>query len=288
MSDEKVNTTVTTEEYEKGRDQAMKLAWAVYGGVVIAATTLFISFVLNAFSEDAYFSRAIMTAAGALVGLSMIAFPFALHKWAVEKTHRGWTAALYYGEIVFIAANTFVSFVTLLSKNAGYAAPEWAVMYEPFSILAIIYTLVAWGTVFLKDPRHKSTVKGLRALQDFDDKVSDKLIEFVDSIEGREAIQRAAQGKIESMFDASKFSNAPKHFVGQNLNSDAAQARLDGPKNYDYLRPPYGDRQHPDLILARIPGASEILQEWRDYDNRRMDAVKSNGNGATDPTNRQR
>lgn len=218
MSENQVHKVVSQEDYDKGRGQAMVLAWLVYGGVVVAATTLFISFVLSAFPDKAYFSRIVMTVAGVLVGLSMIAFPYALHKWAVQPDHRKWTIALYYGEIVLIAVNTFVSFVTLLSENAGYAAPEWAVLYEPFSILAIIYTLIAWGTVFLKDPRHQSTVKGLQALQLFEDKVSDKLVEFVDSVEGLQAIQNAAEHKIAQMFDAKKFDATPKHFVGQHAD----------------------------------------------------------------------
>lgn len=225
MSEQKIDNAVTKEEYEKGRGQAMTLAWLVYGGVVVAASTLFISFVLSAFPDKAYFSRTVMTTAGVLVGLSMIAFPYALHKWAIEPTHRKWTVAFYYGEILLIAVNTFVSFVTLLSKNAGFTAPEWAVLYEPFSILAIIYTLVAWGTVFLTDPHHKSTVKGLQAMQTFDERVSDKLVEFVESIEGRQAIQRAAEKKIEKLFDASRFDTNPKSWVG--LNSDTPQIGLD-------------------------------------------------------------
>jgi hypothetical protein len=228
MSEAKVNDVTNEEEFESGRNQAIIFAWLVYGGVVVAATTLFISFVLSAFPEQAYLSRMIMTVAGVLVGASMIAFPFALHKWAVEKSHRRWTVGLYYGEMFIIAVNTIVSFASLLSKNAGVAIPEWVLLYEPFSILAIIYTLGAWGTVFLKDPRHKSTVKGLEAMQKFNDKVSDKLVEFVDSVEGRQAIQKAAEGKIAQMFDASKFDATPKHFIpdpeeGQGIVSKNGQ-----------------------------------------------------------------
>jgi hypothetical protein len=236
---EKDTTTVSTEEFESGRNQAIAFAWVVYGGVVIAATTLFISFVLSAFPPDAYFSRSVMTAAGVLVGCSMIAFPYALHKWSVQKDHRKWTVMLYYGEMVFVAVNTVISFITLLSKNAGYAAPEWAVLYEPLSILAIVYTLAAWGTVFLKDPRHKAVVKGLEALQTFEDKVADKLTEFVDSVEGRQAIQKAAEGKIERMFDTSKFDNTPKSFVGQ-LNSDTDKVELKGSNG---ANPTMGERR---------------------------------------------
>jgi hypothetical protein len=227
---EKSKADVSQEEFEKGRGQAIAFAWLVYGGVVVAATTLFISFVLGAFPENAYFSRGVMSVAGFMIGLSMIAFPFALHKWAVEKEHRAWTIRLYYGEMFFVAVNTFVSFVTLLSQNAGYAAPEWAILYEPFSILAIVYTLAAWGTVFLKDPRHKSVVKGLEAMQSFEDKIADKLVEFVDSADGLAAIQRSAEHRIAQVFDSEKYNKAPKPFIPnapvRQLNSDTERVEL--------------------------------------------------------------
>jgi hypothetical protein len=203
---------MTQAKYDKDRDQAVFLGWMVYGGVVVAVTTLFISFVLTAFPPNAYATRIIMTVAGAIVGLSMIAFPYALHKWAVEPSHRKWTVALYYGEIVFVAVNTFVSFVTLLAKNAGYAAPEWAVLYEPFSILAIVYTLIAWGTVFLKDPRHKSTVKGLQALQDFDDQIADMLIKYVNSPRGADRVAQVAEDRIGKMFEDKDGNGIPDVF----------------------------------------------------------------------------
>lgn len=209
----------TQKKYNKGRDAARILAGLVYAGVVVAATTLFVSFVLTAFPESAYFSRFIMTVAGVLVGASMIAFPVALHLWAIEKDHRYWTTGLYYGEMAIIAINTIVSFSSLLAKYTGAPVPEWVLLYEPFSILAIVYTLGAWGTVFLLDPAHKSTVKELEALQEFNDMVSGKLKEFVGSIEGRQAIQRAAEKKIERMFDAQNYDTAPQHFVGQPENA---------------------------------------------------------------------
>lgn len=41
-----------------------------------------------------------------------------------------------------------------------------------------------------------------------------------------------------------------------------------------HLRPPHGDRQHPDLIFARIPQAMDIIQEWLDYDNKRTREIQ--------------
>ena len=147
---EKITNVKNDDEFENGRNMARLLAGAVYAGVVIAATTLFVSFVLTAFPPSAYLSRFIMTAAGVLVGCSMIAFPVALHNWAVGGKHRNVTIGLYYGEMAIIAVNTVISFSSLLAKYAGVAVPEWVVLYEPFSVVAIVYTLAAWGTVFLK------------------------------------------------------------------------------------------------------------------------------------------
>ena len=62
-------------------------AACVYVGVVLAASTLFISFVLTAFPADAYLSRGIMVVAGLMIGASSIAFPVALHSWTIEKSH---------------------------------------------------------------------------------------------------------------------------------------------------------------------------------------------------------
>lgn len=175
---------------------AMIFAAAVYIGVVLAATTLFISFILSAFPPSAYLSRIVMTLAGLLVGASMVAFPVALHTWAFEKTHRLWTTVFYYGEMAIVFVNTIVSFMTLLSKNTGYAVPEWAVLYEPFSVGALIYTLAAWGTVFLLDPEHRAIQQERQFKDDFKKKVSAKKLEYLDTAEGHASIQAAADAEV--------------------------------------------------------------------------------------------
>jgi hypothetical protein len=258
-----MKNVMTQAKYDKDRDQAVFLGWMVYGGVVVAVTTLFISFVLTAFPPNAYATRIIMTVAGAIVGLSMIAFPYALHKWAVEPDHRKWTVTLYYGEIVFVAVNTFVSFVTLLAKNAGYAAPEWAVLYEPFSILAIVYTLIAWGTVFLKDPRHKSTVKGLQALQTFDDQVADMLVKYVNSPRGADRVAQVAEDRIGKLFEDKNGNGIPDVFE---------RTRTSVRENEDV-------RQPDEFTLTREQAAAlkMLTAEGRG-------GVSANGNGHADPT----
>lgn len=189
---------------------AMTFASIVYAGVVVAGTTLFISFVLSAFPKDAYLSRIVMVLAGLLIGSSAIAFPYALHTWTFEKTHRAWTTAFYYGEIIIMAVNVIVSFMNLLSVNTGYAAPEWAILYEPFSVGAIVYTLAAWGTVFLLDPTHKQTQMARDTKIEFEREVAKKRIEFVKSIEGEAAIARAASQDIEHMLLEER--NGKRHF----------------------------------------------------------------------------
>jgi hypothetical protein len=182
----------------------------VYVGVVVAASTLYISFVLTAFPLDAYLSRIIMVVAGLLIGASSIAFPVALHSWTIEKGHHGWTTAFYYGEILILAVNTVVAFMTLLSKNTGYALPEWASLYEPFSVGAIVYTLFAWGTVFLLDPEHKRLQQTRQLTDDYEKEIGAKKMQFLKSIEGENAIASAAADDIRSMLLAQR--NGKVHF----------------------------------------------------------------------------
>lgn len=194
--------TIDKSEFEQGRTRAVVFGGFVYFGVVIAATTLFISFILTAFPETAYFSRFVMVIGGLMIGGSMLAFPVALHTWALAGTHRTVTIALYYGEMAIIALNTVVSFAALLFKFAGADLPQWIAWYEPFSIISIIYTLFAWGTIFLTDPAAKAKQKQLQAEQDFQTKIADKMTEYLDSIEGEQKVLEAANAEIEKRFQA--------------------------------------------------------------------------------------
>lgn len=201
-------------EFTKRSGNARNFATAVYIGGVVGVTMLFISFILLAFPSDAYFTRAIMTASGLMVGGSMLAFPYALHNWTVTKEHRKWTTILYYTEMAFIAVNTIVSFVSLLSKySVIYATPpEWVVMYEPFSVVAIVYTIFAWGTVFLLDPEHKDFAQGQQADTRYKEKIAKMREDFLDSIEGEQAVLEAARRDIAERYRADRFTSDKKHF----------------------------------------------------------------------------
>lgn len=186
----------------------------VYVGVVLAATTLFISLVLTAFPEDAYFSRMVMIVAGLMIGASMLAFPLALHTWTIEKNHRTWATVLYYGEMLIVMVNTIVSFMTLLGAYTGYEVPEWAYLYEPFSVGAIVYTLFAWGTVFLMDPEHKRTQSEREADEEFLNLVAQKRMEFVKSIEGENVVMEVVSEEIRERYNPERFKSQRKHFGG--------------------------------------------------------------------------
>jgi hypothetical protein len=198
-------------EFESQRNGAMIFGALVYVGVAVATTTLFVTFILTAFPEDAYFTKFVMTIAGLLVGASMVAFPIALHTWAVGGNHRKVTVALYYIEMFIVAINSIVSFSALLAQYKGYILPEWIALYEPFSVVSIVYTLAAWGTVFILDPSAKAKENLRVAAQKFESKVSEKELEFLDSIEGEEAIIRAATAKINEKYKKD-FTGTPRHF----------------------------------------------------------------------------
>ena len=211
-------------EFTKRSSIARSFATAVYIGGVVAATLLFISFILLAFPADAYFTRTIMTVAGLMVGGSMLAFPYALHNWAVTKEHRKWTTYLYYAEMGIIAVNTIVSFVSLLAKYSNYTAPDWVIMYEPFSVGSIVYTIFAWGTVFLLDPEHKDFAQSQQADTRYKEKISKLRDEFLDSIEGEQAVMEAAKRDIAERYRADRYTSDKKHFgVSQEVAVDPAK-----------------------------------------------------------------
>lgn len=253
-------------EYERGRGLAMGFGALVYVGVVIAASTLFISFVLTAFPPNAYFSRGVMTVAGLLVGLSMLAFPVALHTWTVEKVHRRVTTILYYVEMIIIAFNTVVAFMTLLSRSTDFVVPEWATGYEPFSVGAIVYTLAAWGTVFLLDPAHTSTRTRHEAAQRFDVKVAAKELEFLDSVEGEDAVMAAARAKIVANYDPSKFSGEKKHFGSGSKKPEPSVGQL------VYLR--RGD-DGEEAAARRLPRSMSLGDHAQEVE--RSESFRDNG-----------
>lgn len=187
-------------EYESGRKLAMGLGSAVYAGGVIVVTTLNISFILLALPTSSYFTRFIMVVGSVLVGLSMLAFPIATHKWAISGWHRWLGLFLYYGEIAIVAINTIVSFATLLYKFGGAAVPDWVGWYEPYSIAATIYTIVAWGTLWVTDPRARQQAKTLDALERFNSGVATQLNNYLETEEGKAHIQDRANSFIDANF----------------------------------------------------------------------------------------
>ena len=205
-------------EYANGRKWAMFAGAAVYAGVVLVGTVLFISFVLTAFPSNAYFTRFIMTVGGVLVAGSLLSFPFALHNWATRGKHRSWAVALYFGEMVFFAANTIVSFSVLLSQQNGYAIPEWMQLYEPFTILSIVYVIVAWGVMFWLGPEGQKKAKMIDAWASFDDEVVKMIEKYPSSREGLAAIERHAQARVDKAFALD--DDSPKPFAGRAYAAD--------------------------------------------------------------------
>ena len=264
--DQEKDVNARNEEYNKGRGWAMGIAASVYIGVVIAATVIFISFVLSAFPQNAYLSRVVMTIAGLLVGGSMISFPIALHFWVVEKIHRRVTIALYYLELAIIAVNSIVAFTALLNKNAALTTtPEWVLLYEPFSIVSIIYTLGAWATVFLLDPAHKRKAKDLANQETFENKISERMAEFLDSQEGEDVIMDIATRRAYEEFSPDRFQTGRKSWgTGKKKALPESEApKLPGPHTVEI----------PEDVYKQLLEDAKIPFSLKD---------------PADPTNRQR
>jgi len=224
----------TNREHQAGRKVAMTFAGVVYVGVVIAATTLFLSFIMTAFPNTAYASKAIMAVGGILVGGSALAFPIALHNWAVTGLHRNVTIALYYGEIAIMAINTIVSFATLLFTYAGAEIPAWIAWYEPLSIVSIVYVLGSWGTIFLLDPQIRLKAQTQASINKFDKKVADMVDQYLDSIEGEDAIKNVADQLIDQHFKAQL---AHKAHWGSGNNNHKEPVKLLNSETQDFTPP---------------------------------------------------
>lgn len=209
---------ITNKKYEEDRSKAVGFGMTVYTGGVVAATAIFIFFILTAFPESAYFIRFLMVIAALCVGASALAFRFALENWAVLGTHRKAAIWFYYGEIFLVSLNTVVSFAALLYSYGGNDLPDWVAWYEPFTIITIAYVILAWGTLFALDPRSKSKAKQIQVLLDFDDQVVSGMQEYLESEDGRLAIKENANQRIRDNFSVR--NRAPAPWMGPKPSSE--------------------------------------------------------------------
>jgi|APSaa5957512576_1039674.scaffolds.fasta_scaffold17207_1 hypothetical protein len=214
-------------EYLEGRKQAMTGGTIVYVGVILLTTALFITFILTAFPNDAYLIRTIMTIGGIMVGGSALAFPVTLHKWAISGSHRTWATWLYYGEIMIIAVNTLISFSVLLAKYSGWVIPEWISLVEPFTILAIVYTLFAWATISITDPLAKAHAKKLSNYQKLETMIADRLGEYLYTTEGEDKIKEHADKQIEQLMSLDKYQQKT---WGSRNGARALAVEVESPK----------------------------------------------------------
>lgn len=209
--------TVDRKKHEEERSKAVGFGMVVYTGGIVAATAIFIFFILTAFPESAYFIRFLMVIAALCVGASALAFRYALENWAVYGSHRKAAIFFYYGEIFLVGLNTIVSFAALLYRFSGNKLPEWVAWYEPFTIITIAYVILAWGTLFVLDPKAKAKARQLQVLLDFDNQVIDGMSDYLKSEDGLLAIQENANERIRQNFSVN--DNSPKPWISRGQNT---------------------------------------------------------------------
>jgi len=182
---------------DNGKTAAYVLGGAVYAGVVIVFTTMTINFIVGILAEDAYLMRGLLTAGVVMVGLNSVALPVALHFWAVDGWHRGVAIALYALDMVVLAFNGITSFSTL-SGNP----PAWVMSYEPYSVGMFVFALATWGILWMTDPGEQARVEMAKATQAFNVKAIRKAAEYLDTIEGQEAIAREAANLLPQILES--------------------------------------------------------------------------------------
>jgi len=167
-------------EIEVARNRAVLFGNIVYYGGVLFSTVLFIAFVLSAFPADAYVMRLALTFGGLMVGASGLAFPYALHHWAVSGAHQTAARLFYYGEMGILGANIVIAFTKLLEIHAGWAAPAWVNQFEPYTVGAVVYTIAAWGTLFILDPISTAKAQQIKNAQQFESRVAERMADMLD------------------------------------------------------------------------------------------------------------
>lgn len=107
---------------------------------------------------------------------------------------------------MIIGVNTLVSFSVLLATYAGWIIPEWISLIEPFTILAVVYTLFAWGTVFQTDPLAQAQAKKLSNIQALETMVADRIGEYLHTDAGEDKIKEHADRQIEQLMSVERYS----------------------------------------------------------------------------------
>jgi hypothetical protein len=199
---------------------------------------------------------------------------------------------------VMIALSGLVSLSTALATSYIIAwwikifdtfvsIPAWAQKYIAIIIPVMVIVNVAAGTMFkwVSDEAYSERENNARIREAKNRAIQAQAKARADYMEANAPILARQMGEIEAQdqLDALQAQiNEKRSKRGQNPANTPTVSYAQDVGQLDYLRPPHGDRQHPDLLLARVPGAGQILQEWREYDNNKV-----NGNGAADPSRRR-
>lgn len=204
-----------------GKTAALVSGGIVYLGVIIVGVVLSIEFIVGIMPADAYFARSLLTVGVVLVGLNSVALPLALHFWAVAGLHRYTAIALYALDMGILGVNMVTSFSTLMGMP-----PAWVMQYEPYAVSMFVFALATWGVLFITDPGERAKIKRAAAEEDFRMKAYSKAVEWLDSVEGHAAIEKAAEGLLPEMFDSESLKKTPPKWGGTGKPAPVAPADM--------------------------------------------------------------
>ncbi len=207
-----INFEEQNETARKGKLAAYIMGGLVYAGVIVVAVLLTVQFIVGILPPAAYGLRALMTVGVVLVGLNAVALPLALHYWAVEGFHRGLAIVFYVGDMLILGVNMVTAFSTL----SGHA-PEWVTQYEPYSVGMLVFALASWGILKIADPGERAALKLAKAQANFRVKAIEKAAEYLDTIEGEQAIAQAAGELVPELFNSYGIKKRARSWNGGTL-----------------------------------------------------------------------
>ena len=142
----KMNKYLNTQERTDWKPVIKFLAAVIYATGLIYAGSHVYSYISTIMTSD--FTKAMAYIGGTGIILNGAALPFAIHSWALEKTHRLFAIGFYVLDLLLIAG--FVWANTNIAQGNHIALVDQYMTW--ISPLTFMNTILTWGVLFILDP----------------------------------------------------------------------------------------------------------------------------------------
>ncbi len=205
-----------------------------------------------------------------------------------DNNMQKWIAGLMIAASVFVSASTALATSYIIAYwvdvfDAFLTIPVWAQKYIAISVPVMLVIHAVAGITF------KSVSDEATAERDSKARINQANSEAAEAEARAEADYIIANAPALAREMGTMKARAKLDALRAQIQSEQArhgQSSIDTQvvrQSYIHLYPPNGDRQHPDIVFAKIPPSEQVKvsQAWRDYDDERI--RQANGSNPTKP-----